>query len=357
MLRLLLLRLWTVLWLVLSFLGFTLFVALRRLLRGRRHASWSYRGELGASFMRFAMQRFGRGGLSGLVGRARGQRVPVPRWIDRRCEREALTIDVPADAGFGPARSLTAQWFVPRDRPPRCTLLYLHGGGYVFGSIATHSDLIARLALRCPARVLALAYRLAPEFPFPAALDDVRAAYRWLQARDDAQPIVFGGDSAGGGLALAALLGLRASHEPLPAAALLFSPWVDLSAQGGSFAENARFDFLDGDTSLFGEIVQAYAGEAGPRDTLVSPGLAELHGLPPLLLQMGGAEVFRDQVRALAERAQKAGVTVQVDELAGMVHVAQALPFFFPEQARAALRRAAAFLDRHLPAPPSGELR
>lgn len=342
----------TLLWLALVFCGLVFVVALQRLLRGPRHPAWSYRGELGARFMRYALRHFGRRGLPALRGRAGRHRIPVPRWIDRRCVRQGVELPVTADAGFGAARTLTAEWIIPRDTAPRCTLLYLHGGGYAFCSIATHRDLMARLALRCHARVLGLAYRLAPEHPFPAALEDARAAYQWLRARDGAQlPIVFAGDSAGGGLALATLLALRDAEELLPTAALLFSPWVDLSAAGGSFEENARYDFLNPSAPLFGELIQAYAAEAGKRHPLVSPGLGALHGLPPLLMQVGGAEVFRDQVRAAAERAKKAGVTVQLDELPGMVHVVQALPLFFPQQAREALRLAAAFLDRHLSAP------
>ncbi|MCK5800273.1 MAG: alpha/beta hydrolase [Deltaproteobacteria bacterium] len=347
----------TLLWLALVFCALIFAVALQRLFRGPRHRTWTYRGELGARFMHIALRHFGRHGLAALRGRT-GRRIPVARWIDRRCTREGVELTVGADAGCGAARTLMGEWIIPRDVAPRCTLLYLHGGGYAFCSIATHRDLMARVALRCRARVLGLAYRLAPEHPFPAALDDARAAYQWLRDSDDAQlPIVFAGDSAGGGLALATLLSLRDAEASLPAAALLFSPWVDLSAAGGSFEENARYDFLNARAPFFGELVRAYAGETGARHPLVSPGLGALHGLAPLLMQVGGAEIFRDQVRAIAERAEKAGVVVQLDELEGMVHVVQALPLFFPKQAREALRVAAAFLDRHLPVTPSSSPR
>jgi epsilon-lactone hydrolase len=228
-----------------------------------------------------------------------------------------------------------ATWFFPRrlgqDRPT--TVLYLHGGGYVFGSSRSHRVLIARLALASPARVLAPDYRLAPENPYPAALEDAVAVYRGLldQGVDPAR-LVVGGDSAGGGLTLALLLRLRVEGVPLPAGAILLCPWVDLTAQGGSLAENASFDW--GNEEIGRRWIRAYLGDRDPTDPFVSPVFADLRGLPPLLVQVGAAELLRDQVATFVERACAAGVDVRATVEPDMVHDWQTFASFFPTCAR-----------------------
>jgi monoterpene epsilon-lactone hydrolase len=342
-----------VLWLIVLFVALALYVPLRRLLRGPRRAGWGLRGEFGATYLRVAGRQLRRGGLPSIRRLLRGERIPVPRYLRRRFERQPLTIDP----------RFRSEWLRPKTgQQPKRTVLYFHGGGYVICSIATHRLLMARVAHHGQAQLLAVGYRLAPEHPFPAALDDALAAYRWLigsgpQAAGAADQgpgvepsqVVVAGDSAGGGLALALLVALRDAGEPLPAAAALLSPWVDLSARGGSFAGNARYDYLEGREPLFESIISAYVGQAdgGARHPGISPGLAPLHGLPPLLFQVGEAEIFRDQVLACAERASKAGVEVALECYPDMVHAFQALPQFFPRQSRQALSSLGAFTIEH----------
>lgn len=213
-------------------------------------------------------------------------------------------------------------WFMPREGPQRSpVVLYLHGGGFVFGSIhGTHQELLCRLALATGGRVLGLSYRLAPEYTYPAALEDTLAAYRWLRDSSLAPgEIVFVGDSSGGALCLSALLALKEMGEPLPAGAVLISPVVDLSAQGGSLTENARYDWLD-----WGRVVRShslYHPGVDPRDPVASPLFGDLSELPPLLIQVGDVEILYDQGRELANRAQEAGVEVDLEIWEHMVHV------------------------------------
>ena len=199
-------------------------------------------------------------------------------------------------------------------------LLYFHGGGFCFGSIRTHGLLAGALARAARARTFAAEYRLAPEHTAPAAHEDALAAYRHLLAEGIApEQIVLAGDSAGGTLVLGTLLALRDAGGPMPAAGIVISPWVDLSCSGASFKSNARFDFV-GETHCRLAAV-SYLGAVDPRRSDVSPLYADLHGLPPLLIQAGGAEVLVDQIRAFAARARAAGVDVTLSVYDDMVHV------------------------------------
>lgn len=221
-------------------------------------------------------------------------------------------------------------------------ILYLHGGGYVLGSIPTHRDLAARLSAKAAMRVLLIAYRLAPEHPFPAAVRDAAAAYRWLLDNDfDPARLVIGGESAGGGLALATLLQLRDNGMRLPAAAFALSPWIDLTLSGDSLRRNAEKD-----PSLtlqeLAHYIDLYLGDADPRTPLASPLFADLSGLPPLFLQVGTAEILLDDALRLAEAAEAAGVTVTGDVWPEMIHGWQGFAGVMPE-AEQALYRVAQF--------------
>jgi acetyl esterase/lipase len=221
-------------------------------------------------------------------------------------------------------------------------LLYLHGGAYCLGSVATHRELIARLIDGTRYRALALEYRRAPEHPFPGALEDTLTAYRWLLAQGHAtEEIVFAGDSAGGGLAVAALVALRNADIPLPAAALCFSPWFDLTLSGASIQTQAAADPLLDAVSLR-RYARAYAGDAPLDHPLISPLHAELHGLSPLLIQVGTAEILLDDAVRLADAARKVGVGVTLQTWEGLFHVFQMLPFL-PETDEA-LAEVASFL-------------
>jgi acetyl esterase/lipase len=217
-------------------------------------------------------------------------------------------------------------------------LLYLHGGGYIACTIETHRAITVAFAQQ-GFRVYAPEYRLAPEYPFPAALDDAAAVYESLLANG---PMVIAGDSAGGGLALALMVRLRDAKIPLPLAAALFSPWTDLAGTGSSLKENDRRCAM-----FYGESVESgarhYLGDRDPRDPLASPLYADLSQLPPLLIHVGRDEVLRDDSTRLAERARGAGVAVDLKIWPVVPHAWQLAQTTLPE-ARQSVREAAAFL-------------
>jgi acetyl esterase/lipase len=234
---------------------------------------------------------------------------------------------------------ITGEW-AERSTPARTTMLYIHGGGFVACSPQTHRPITAALAKR-GFRVFAPAYRLAPEHPFPAAIDDVVAAWRALRQKVEGS-VVVAGDSAGGNLALALMISLRDHRETLPAAAALFSPATDFTGTGASHRENGRRDAM-----FRPEILQqfgaAYLGNADPKHPLVSPLYADLKGLPPLFIEVGQTEVLRDDAVRLAERARDAGVHAELKVWPVVPHVWQMADSFIPE-ARRSLDAAANFL-------------
>ncbi len=231
-------------------------------------------------------------------------------------------------------------------------LLYLHGGGYFGCSAETHRPITAYFAMH-GFRVFAPNYRLAPEHPFPAAVDDAVAVYRGLLAEGHpSQRLVVAGDSAGGGLALSLMLVLRAAATPLPAAAALFSPWTDLAATGESVRTNARHCAMFHGPAV-GPTARLYLGEADPRNPLASPLYADLSGLPPLVVHVGANETLRDDSTRLAEKARAAGVPVELKVWPVVPHVWQLAPHKIPEGCQS-LREAAEFLRRHTAAESSG---
>ncbi|MDF3835512.1 alpha/beta hydrolase [Cupriavidus basilensis] len=228
------------------------------------------------------------------------------------------------------------------------TLFYLHGGGYYFCTPQTHRPLTLALARMAGMQVFSLDYRLAPEHPFPAALDDAVDAYAALLARGISPGhLVIAGDSAGGGLALATLLALRARGMPLPSGALLFSPWTDLAATGATLRSNDRHDVMFHGESI-GRAARLYLGNAAATDPLASPLYADpaaLAALPPLYVQASDKEVLLDDSRRLVERARAAGGNAELHIWRGVPHVWQLYHPFLPE-ARRALADAAAFARR-----------
>jgi monoterpene epsilon-lactone hydrolase len=226
-------------------------------------------------------------------------------------------------------------------------LLYLHGGGYVICSPDTHREMVAHLAKASGCRVLLLDYRLAPEFPFPAAVEDAVAAYRWLLAQGyPARGLAVAGDSAAGGLTVAALVVLRYLGLPMPGAAVCFSPWTDLACTGETLASKASEDPIVS-LPLLEQLAQTYLAGADPRSPLASPLYADLWGLPPLLVQVGTAETLLDDSRRLADRCREAGVEVSLEEWEGMPHVWHFFVSFLPE-AQQAIARAGEFLRQRL---------
>ena len=241
---------------------------------------------------------------------------------------------------------VAGEWMRPAAGAAKGTLLYLHGGGYFACSPQTHRPITGSFA-RSGLDVFAPDYRLAPENPFPAAIEDGVAAYRGLLARGiPPGSLTIAGDSAGGGLALGILLSLRDAGDPLPAACVLFSPWTDLAATGETLRTNTRRDAMfHGDGIQKG--AEPYLSGTDPRNPLASPLYAELGGLPPMLIHVGNHEVLLDDSRRLAERATAAGTEVTLRSWPVVPHVWQL--FNLPESAQS-LAAAAAFLAGKLQA-------
>jgi len=240
---------------------------------------------------------------------------------------------IPADVQREPvsASSVPAEWVVAENADRARVILYLHGGGYVLGSINTHRELASHLSRAAAARVLLIDYRLAPEHPHPAAVDDAVAAYRWLLSQGvSPSRLVVAGDSAGGGLAVATLVAVRDAGLPVPAAGVCLSPWVDLEGLGESMVTKAAVDPMVQRDGLL-KMAAAYLGGQSPRTALAAPLYADLSGLPPLLIQVGTAETLLDDSTRLAERARKAGVEVSLEPWEDMIHVFQAFASMLPE--------------------------
>jgi monoterpene epsilon-lactone hydrolase len=244
------------------------------------------------------------------------------------------------------AGGVPAYWLSPPGADPGRTLVYVHGGGYSLGSLRSHGELAARLGRAAGMRVLFPEYRLAPEHPFPAAVEDMQAVWRWL--RDQGVPagsVALAGDSAGGTLSLGLLLALRDAGEDLPAAAVVLSPATDLTVSGASADERADEDPIFTPDMIRG-IAAGYLAGADPRTPLASPLFGEFKGLPPLLVQVGTAEVLLSDSERLAEAAVAAGVDVTLRVGEGLPHV-YAIMAGTPEAAEAT-REIARFLGTHV---------
>lgn len=213
-----------------------------------------------------------------------------------------------------------AEWSIAPGSDPGRVLLYFHGGGYCSGSIRSHRGMVSETGRAAGVRTLALGYRLAPEHPFPAALEDAVAAVEYLlRMGTPAGRIAIGGDSAGGGLSLATMIRLRDAGRPLPACVWLVSPWVDLEMTGRSIDTKDADDPLIHRTYLQ-ELASAYCGGETPRNPLISPLHADLRGLPPALVQVGSAETLLDDAVAVAERFGEADVSVTLEIWPRMIH-------------------------------------
>lgn len=239
-----------------------------------------------------------------------------------------------------------AALFTPRNGRVQGSLLFLHGGGYCFGSIKMYRDLAARLAAACQARVLLPEYRLTPEHAFPAPLEDSRAAWQWLLDHG-AQPesLALGGDSAGGGLALALAMALRDADQPLPSCLVCLSPWTDLACTGPTLESHGDLDpMLPADGIR--ECAARYSTGQDPRDPRISPLYGELAGLPPLLIQVGTNEVLLSDSERLAAAARAAGVETTIEVWDAMWHVWHLFAWCVPE-AKQAIRKIGAFVQSH----------
>jgi monoterpene epsilon-lactone hydrolase len=244
---------------------------------------------------------------------------------------------VPGDVLVTPvtAGGVPAYWLDAPGTDTGRVLLFLHGGGFELGSLSSDGELAARLGRASGMRVLFPEYRLVPEYPFPAAVEDVLAAWRWLRADQDPAPtsVALAGDSAGGGLAVALLVALRDAGEALPAAAVLMSPTVDLTSSGASMTERADQDPVS-TPAMLRQFASAYLAGADPKAPLASPLFASLAGLPPLLVQVGTADLLLSDSERLAAAAAQAGVDVTLQVGEGLPHVYQ-LMLGTPEAAQA----------------------
>ena len=271
--------------------------------------------------------------------------------LTMRKNMEAAVAAVPRPAGVVctpvEANGVPAEWTVADGARSDVAIVYFHGGGYVMGSLDTHRGHCARISRAARARVLSVDYRLGPEHPHPAAVEDAVAAVRFVREQGFApRRTAVAGDSAGGGLTLATLVALRDAGDPAPAAGLCISPWTDLAFTGGTLATKAAEDPMvrSADLKL---MVDAYLAGQSPRMPLASPLYADLAGLSPLLLQVGSAEILLDDAVRVAERARAAGVAAELRVWPDMIHVWHAFADLLPE-GREAVGEMAVFLERHL---------
>jgi len=229
------------------------------------------------------------------------------------------------------ANGVPAEWIKPRDMQTSRTMLFLHGGSFNSGSINSHRVLAGNVAFASKARTLLINYRLAPEHPYPAGLEDCIAAYQWLLAQGaDPSQILLAGDSAGGTLVLALMLHLRDQQQPLPVAAICLSPAPDLTFSSESWTFNAKKDLMI-DVRKERQSVEIYLGGTDVRSPLASPYFGELHGLPPLLIQVGSYEVLLSDAQHLTEKAKAAGVEVKLEVWPHMQHEWQFAANILPE--------------------------
>ena len=256
---------------------------------------------------------------------------------------------VPDGTEVEPAKvgGIPGEWVRARRTRNDAALLYLHGGGYVIGSPKSHRHLAAALSEASGLPVFSADYRLAPEHPFPAAVDDAVAAYKGLLDSGIAPPkLAIAGDSAGGGLTIATLVALRDRGVPLPACGVPISPWADLTQGGESYRARVKRDPMIKVEGL-DQMAAAYAGTTDAKAPLVSPVYADLHGLPPLLIQVGTEEALYDDAIRLATRADEAGVEVSTESWGGMIHVWH---IFHPilSEGRDAIARIGSYLKAHI---------
>jgi len=297
----------------------------------------SWQGQLVNAFLRFGKQQFADTDIRTLRAMMRiymnrlAQLRPRPGWVGTRREYVG---------------GVPCEWvWVPETEQAAGVIEYLHGGGFMAGSPASHRDLAWRLSRASGQRVLMVDYRLTPDFVWPDQLDDARAVYRALLERGtEPGRIALAGDSAGGNLVLACILGLIRMELPVPAAAVCYSPWTDLTHSGGSVVANARRDTMI-PVSLMKQVAALYCGGADPGDPLISPVFADFRGFPPLQLHVAEEEVLLDDTLRVAARAEAAGVPVEYRIWRDVPHAFAVFAQVLPE-GRAVVRQSGMFLNR-----------
>ncbi len=256
---------------------------------------------------------------------------------------------VPTAAGVAVRKDsiagLYAEWLIPKGAPDHKLLLYWHGGAYAIGSCDSHRAFVSHIACAAGVRALLPEYRLAPEHPFPAAIEDAVGVYRsLLQQGFEPANIAVAGDSAGGGISVAMLLSLREAGDPLPGAVVLLSPLLDLSGQGDSMLSRVDRDpWFNPD--ILSHVARHYCGDAGLTDPLVSPVFADASGMPPTLIQVGDDEILLSDSERFAENLRASGGQVDVDVWPGMWHVWQMFIGLMPES-RQAVEKLGSFIGK-----------
>jgi acetyl esterase/lipase len=275
----------------------------------------------------------------------------IPEFREQ-CEKGAQMSKMPAGVEVLPVTieglpaGLAAEWLIPEHEQAGQVIFYTHGGGYVSGSCSDHRSLVARVAKESGVRTLLFEYRLAPEHPYPAALEDTLTAYRWLLSQEIAPAnILIMGESAGGGLCLAALLAIRDQGLPLPSAGIALSPWTDLKLTGDSYRTKAKVCMSPEGMSRV--CTKYYAGENDPGLPWISPLYGDLHGLPPLLIYVGEYETLLDDSTRFAAKAEADAVDVTLRVGETMVHCYPLLAPLFPE-ATHALAEIGRFIKTHI---------
>lgn len=314
---------------IFGMIGGGLKAGVRRIYRGPLRKAWSWKLEviIGLSGGTYA--------LLAKIGPERYQRV-LERVLPK-LNGGGATVKI------SEAKEAPGHWFIP-ESDNGSVILYFHGGGYVYGSVKTHGQLMGGIACATSARVFAPDYRLAPEHPQPAAIEDACASYRYLvQSGISPKQIVLVGDSSGGGLVVSTLLALRDAGDDLPAAGVCISPWVDLECSDKSFESNSPYDPVTQEACLVA--AAAYLNGSNPRAPEVSPLFANLSGLSPLLIQAGEVEVLHDQIVEFAKRAKSAGLDVVLSVYSDMVHVWH-MYTGFTLQADKAINEIAEFIKR-----------
>ena len=250
----------------------------------------------------------------------------------------AILVTLPKDVTIESINinDLPANWISTPESNPDKVILYLHGGGYISGSLISHQDLVMRIGRASNSKVLLIDYRLAPEHPFPAALEDSIMVYKWLITEKNISPknIVIAGDSAGGGLTLCTLMKLRDENIPKPAAAVCLSPWTDLAITGNSIKKNYKIDPWLKPSELY-FMAELYIGDNDPENPYISPLYGNFNSLPPILIHVGSHEILLDDATRIAAKAKNEGVDTTIEVWDEMLHVFQAFADWAPEGQKA----------------------
>ncbi|MHA2008063.1 MAG: alpha/beta hydrolase [Promethearchaeota archaeon] len=278
-----------------------------------------------------------------------GQNPPeVPTLEESRAFADQLGESVPIPEGikykYFDIEGVPVAWVTGPNSEKEKVIIYLHGGAYVMGSIVSGRVLTLKFSQISSARILAIDYRLAPENPYPAGLNDIITVYKWCINSEKIEPknIIIAGSSAGGGLTLAALIRLRDENTPLPAAGIAISPWADLTCESNSFTENADVEpWLTPDALR--DSSNSYVGENDPKNPHISTIFADFKGIPPLFIQVGGLEILLDDSTRIANNAKKAGIDVELDVWEELFHVFVAFP---SPESRQATEKIKKFIDK-----------